>query len=266
MESNGSVFRRILVPLDGSFFAEQALPYALAAAPNAEFVLLAVTPVPEAERNELGQVVASVDEVAPRLEAAARNGLRRVEGAWLNRCEHVRLEVASGDPAEEILRLAETAACDLIVIASHGRGAGGRLLFGSVADRVAHNSPIPVLIIRPVDTAIEVTRVELRRLIVPLDGSALAAQALPVAAALAKQDALPLVLLRAIDLQHMCRPIPATSSFLKRSSTTWRTNRRLISTHAPPRSAPRASPSRRRSGAGRRSTRSPERRAKATWS
>ena len=54
-----------------------------------------------------------------------------------------RLE--EGDPAEEILRVAEDTGCDLVVMGTHGRGGLRRLLMGSVAERVLRNAPRPVL-------------------------------------------------------------------------------------------------------------------------
>ena len=91
-------------------------------------------------------------------------------------------------------------------MASHGHGAIGRVAFGSVADRVARCSPVPVLIIRPSDAAKEATPVRLRRLIVPLDGSRLADRALAAAETIAARQALPVVLIRAIDSAEVLGP------------------------------------------------------------
>ena len=70
---NGRVnpLNRILVPLDGSFLAEQALPYAKALAGDGEITLVAVTSLPEAVKDLAGHVVATVDEIV------ARTGRRR---------------------------------------------------------------------------------------------------------------------------------------------------------------------------------------------
>jgi nucleotide-binding universal stress UspA family protein len=59
--------------------------------------------------------------------------------------QHYLLE---GDPAEEIVELARDSLCDLIVMGTHGRTGLGRLLMGSVAERVMRRAPCPVLTIK----------------------------------------------------------------------------------------------------------------------
>ncbi len=53
--------------------------------------------------------------------------------------------VAIGDPAQEILKLIEKEKVDMVIIASHGRK--GHFHFGSVAEKVVKNSPVPVVTI-----------------------------------------------------------------------------------------------------------------------
>ena len=220
-------FARILVPLDGSTLAEQALRYAQAiGGAGAEFVLLAVVPPAGARRDLRGielyslglvppaitdqalqeHVVATVEEVQAQYDAAAREHLLTAARTWLGDRTRFTVQVATGDPAEEILRAVGARGVDLVVMASHGRGAVGRAVFGSVADRVAHASPVPVMIVRPRDTAAEVAPVLLHRLIVPLDGSELAARAVPVAEALARRLDLPVLLLHAVDPAQIMGP------------------------------------------------------------
>ena len=59
---------------------------------------------------------------------------------------HSRQEI--GDPAAEIIRVAEAEGCDLIVVGSRGQGALKSLLLGSVSDHVVHHAHCPVLIVR----------------------------------------------------------------------------------------------------------------------
>ncbi len=61
----------------------------------------------------------------------------------------MRAEVVSGDPAEEIMRYAETEGVDLIVMGTHGRKGLERIIFGSVAEQVVKNAPVPVLVVNP---------------------------------------------------------------------------------------------------------------------
>ena len=118
-----------------------------------------------------------------------------------------RRVVVAGQPEEEILAVAAAEGSGLIAMASHGRGAVGRWVFGGVADKMARTSPVPVLIVHPRDEAAAPAPVTIKRLLVPLDGSDLAAEALPVAEAYAKQLRVPVHLVRAIDIAALLPPV-----------------------------------------------------------
>ncbi|HWQ13325.1 MAG TPA: universal stress protein [Roseiflexaceae bacterium] len=124
-------YRTMLVPLDGSGFAELALAEArlLAAATGAELVLVAVV----GEGEDATQAAAYLDEVATRLRA-----------------DHlaVRTRVLAGSPAERLLEAADEEHADLIVMATHGRGGWRRLWLGSVASKVVEGATAPVLLVR----------------------------------------------------------------------------------------------------------------------
>lgn len=111
----------------------------------------------------------------------------------------MEVEIRFGDAAEEIIASAED--CDLVVMATHGRGAAGRLVFGSTADRVARHGSTPTLLIRAGAHPIE--PVSPRRVVVPLDGSPLAEQALPEATKLAKVLGSPIHLVRAVGVDEV---------------------------------------------------------------
>jgi nucleotide-binding universal stress UspA family protein len=162
----------ILVPLDGSNLAEQALPYAeKLVEPGCQLVLL-----------EVGEV--GDDEFS---------ALERHAGS------DVRLESAVGDPAEQILQVARDLGVGMIVMTTHGRGAVGRWAFGSVADEVTRTSPVPVFVVRPRDGDTKIVSI-IQRLVVPLDGSPLAEEALSTAMSLARRLRVPVHLVTAIDL------------------------------------------------------------------
>jgi nucleotide-binding universal stress UspA family protein len=155
--------QRLLVPLDGSEAAEVALRW-LPLLPAREITLLRVCD---------SQIASATEATAYLAEAATRlSPFDRI----------IATQVAMGSAAEEIVTAATTA--DLVMMSTRGAGGGGRLLFGSVADRVARHSPAPTLLIRggtePVSAA------ALRRIVVPLDGSSAAERALPVAIELAR--------------------------------------------------------------------------------
>jgi nucleotide-binding universal stress UspA family protein len=176
----------ILVPLDGSEEARAALPYAMAlATPGTEILLLTVVP---AEAG-VAAAQAALEPVARRLRTAGHA---------------VQTEIAVGDPAERILDTAARSGAGMIVMASHGRGAVGRLIYGSVADRVAREATVPTMVVRT--KSVPPGPVAITRLVVPLDGSPLAEASLPVAAAISTKLGTPLFLIRAINPVELLPP------------------------------------------------------------
>jgi nucleotide-binding universal stress UspA family protein len=170
---------RILVPVDGSPEASAALPYAAAlATPGTEIVLLTVVP----SATDADAARAGLETAAQRLRVAGQT---------------VRTEVATGNPARRIVDIAAELRAEMIVMASHGRGAIGRLIYGSVADRVGRESPVPVMVVRTKQLA--PGPVGISRLVVPLDGSSRAESALPVATTISQRLGTPVSLVRVVD-------------------------------------------------------------------
>jgi nucleotide-binding universal stress UspA family protein len=100
-------------------------------------------------------------------------------------------------PPTEAIKLTVGYGCDLIVMSTHGRTGVARTLWGSVADEVVRSANIPVLLVsahQPLPQA-DGCAPNFRRILVPLDGSALSEQALPVAGALAQVEGAEVVLL-----------------------------------------------------------------------
>ena len=177
---------RILVPLDDSPEARVALPYAAAlATPGTEIVLLTIVPSPT-----------DADAARTGLETAAQP--LRVAG------QTVRTEVATGDPARRIVDMAADLRAEMIVMASHGRGAFGRLIYGSVADQVGRESPVPVMVVRV--GQLQPGPVGITRLVVPLDGSARAEAALPAATSISRRLGTPILLVRVVDPADLMPP------------------------------------------------------------
>ena len=184
------MYERILVPLDGSDAAEAALAY-VSLLPSQQVRLLAV----ESDQAALSAVCTAARDCRAYLEAVAAP--LREQG------RDVDTVVAFGNPAEQVLTLA--AAADLVVMGSHGRGGVRRFVLGSVADEVARHAPVPVLIVRGGPQP----AVQLTRIVVPLDGSELAEQAMPVAAALAADLGAPVHLLRVLDVDALRATVQA---------------------------------------------------------
>lgn len=201
---------RVLVPLDGSTLAEQAIPVAAAVAGSAELIFLQVLSAPEPLRDPAGRVSVPADDVEAVLEERAQHELTAAAGNWRGVLSGTpRLLTARGDITEQILHVAQREGCDLIVAASHGRGAIARLAFGSVADRLSRSSTVPVLIVRPRDADAEIVKPEFDRIVVPYDGSELAAEAFPIAIAFAKTLGCGVHIVRAISPAAYA-PFPTT--------------------------------------------------------
>lgn len=141
--------KRILVPVDGSDYAETALEFVVENTPDATVILLHVINPAEAgysaeatvpsfseewyeEKQELSE------ELFDELEAVA-------DGAGVADVERV-LEV--GRPTQAIVDYADEHDIDQIVMGSHGRSGMSRILLGSVAETVVRRATVPVTVVR----------------------------------------------------------------------------------------------------------------------
>jgi nucleotide-binding universal stress UspA family protein len=153
------MFRRVLVPLDGSAESEDILSEAGRIAGEAAEILLAhVTPALPAPDLSVPEILR-----VPRRAVEYLDGLRK-------RLRHksVQLVLRQGDPGEEITQAALELGVDLIAMATHGSGGLRRVLMGSVAEEVVRRSTLPVLLARP---GCPRPGFELRDILVPLDGT-----------------------------------------------------------------------------------------------
>jgi nucleotide-binding universal stress UspA family protein len=149
------IFRRILVPLDGSALAEAILDHGIRFGrlePGAEVILVDVVQ-PVTSDVWLSYAALSPSEtvsVTHRQEQRARDYLegitRRLEAAGVRARSHV---VVAANVTAALLEMADTEQVDLVALATHGRSGLARLALGSVADKVIRGSRTPVLILRP---------------------------------------------------------------------------------------------------------------------
>ncbi len=207
---------RIAVTVDGSELAEQAIPYASAVAGrDGTVTLIHVMPSPEPLRGLFGTVMATVEDVERMERDAAAQMMDDIATRWTERVGNAfSIAVTSGDPAESILRVSGELEATVLVMASRGHGALGRLAFGSVADRIARTAPIPVMVVNPPDSPrADDDPFAVRRVVVPLDGSEIAAEALPVAADLAKATGATVHLITAVNAATMVVPTPIGSTY-----------------------------------------------------
>ena len=146
------MYDRILVPTDGSDVsaaAEQAA-IAFARAHGSEVVVLAVgQPQPPIASAEAAMAIDPGLDDAVLLAAArehARNVANAAEAAGVKCTSRAVLDYS---PADAILATADSHACDLIFMGSHGRRGLSRLLAGSVTQKVLADAHVPVMVMRP---------------------------------------------------------------------------------------------------------------------
>ena len=189
------MYRRILIPLDGSALAEQVLPLAqiFAARFNASVVLFQAIPSVHESLRVDGQVL-QVDEQTELLRGQAREYLEKICKDFAAAHIPAVSEVRVGAPAPAILEFAEGAEIDLIAITTHGRAGVLRWVYGSVADKLLHGAHVPLLLLRAREEP--VAPQSFTRLLVPLDGSPLAEEALAPARQMAAAFGAEMLLLR----------------------------------------------------------------------
>ena len=186
--------KRILVPLDGSDFAEGALSTAVALAmrDGAKLQLLCVVPTePPFGFTDEAMQVGWVDEV----KALQQDYMKQMAARVAARSEDLRVEasVSVGNVGATIREVSDTLDADLVILTTHGRGAFGRVWLGSTADQLLRCLERPVLLLPPTPAGEKPFAEDpVRQVLVPLDGSQAAEAAL---------DALPLLLSASGDLK-----------------------------------------------------------------
>jgi nucleotide-binding universal stress UspA family protein len=151
------MWKKILVPLDGSDLAELALPYAeeLANAFKSEIILLHVSEPSESHYQHMHELY--VKEVSDRI----KERIRRVTPV-----------VVSGKPADEIINYADKNKVGLIIMTSHGHSGIMSWATGSIANKLLQAADVPLLLVRAAKPKRKVQReVLLNRILLPLDGS-----------------------------------------------------------------------------------------------
>jgi nucleotide-binding universal stress UspA family protein len=164
----------LLVPLDGSRFAEHALPLALAIAERTGATLQVIR-----VHDPIVTATDGTDLAALEVDALLADREMTYLGGVVKRLAHVsavavRPNLVSGPVVSAIREAAEATSPDLVVMTSHGRGPWGRLWFGSIADQLLRRLPMPVLLVRPAEGDVDLAaKPAPRRILIPLDGSKL---------------------------------------------------------------------------------------------
>jgi nucleotide-binding universal stress UspA family protein len=199
------MFNKVLVPLDRSPLAEQAIgrAAAIARATNASIDLLLVHR--SFETMFAGNLEVDADTLAGEQHYIERMGAELCEGASVT----VTGGVHRGEPVATICERARDIEADLVVMTTHGRTGIGRALLGSIADGVVRNSTTTVLLLRPSENTNDRIAAHhlFRNVLIPLDGSVLAPEIFSAAAAVARASRAKITLLRVIA------PVPAIAPY-----------------------------------------------------
>lgn len=142
------MYKRVLIPLDGSRLAEGILPFMLQIAGPLDLDVALVRVVqplmPQAIEGTRHFVV---DDVEARLNEA-REYLAPVAADLRERGARVTIQARYGEPVTELVAAAQETDANLIAMTTHGRTGLGRLVFGSVAEAVLRQAEVPVLMMR----------------------------------------------------------------------------------------------------------------------
>ncbi len=197
------IYTKILIPLDGSALSESILPYARFLAKALKVPAELVYSIDPETISYLSTPDRSRPIVEAKLKQSGLDYLEPVSGSFPESLAVV-CSVIVGKPVDVIVERAAAEAGTLIAMATHGHSGLQRWALGSVADRVLHLSANHLFLVRPPRRAQSVGVAQLKKIIVPLDGSALSEQTLPYVALLATNMNLELLLLRVFSL-----PLPA---------------------------------------------------------
>jgi nucleotide-binding universal stress UspA family protein len=195
------MIRSVLVPLDGSPFAEHALPLTLAVARRANASLRLVyvhTPLAEVYPVEYPLTDDGLDcEIKTRQRVYLENAVRRIAGFSP---VSAAFTIREGPIVTAIQQEANAVQADLVVMTTHGRGPLARFWLGSVADALVREMSVPLLLVRPTLGKADWSKEPpLKHLLVPLDGSHLAERILDPAFAFGSIFGAAYTLLRVVE-------------------------------------------------------------------
>ena len=149
------MYRKILVPIDGSPTAQRGFEEALGLARVMGATLLLV--------NVMDPYPVSVEWASASTWQLIADGMRQHGRSLIDRARSTAIDVgvaaetklmesSAGRVADALIELVREAGCDLIVMGTHGRRGFNHLVMGSDAERVVRESPVPVLLVRHPDT------------------------------------------------------------------------------------------------------------------
>jgi len=200
------MYRNIMVPTDGSGFDREAIRVALRLAERSEAKIRLVRVLSQGSLFGVAAAAEGTSVAADVVRSEREKALSELY-ALAAECRStadadIGVDLHAGPVTDALEGYAKRHAFDLIVMSTHGRTGLSHLAWGSVTESLIRHTGIPVLVVKPPASYLNprVTAM-FKRILVPLDGSALAEQALPRAVELAKLDDAEIILLRVLTPQ-----------------------------------------------------------------
>ena len=222
------MYKKMLVPLDGSKTAEVVLPYVEELAGRLDLNLYFLHVNNSADREQQDDYRSYLDGIALRVKQKAID-IQEETGA--SKIIETSEEVVTGHTAEEIIQYADKKDVDMILLSSHGHSGIRQWAMGNNADKVLRKSHIPTLLVRAAVPEDIIHAEWCRRiLLVPLDGSQTAESVLPHVETLAKQrgpENIKVILIR------ICEPVFVMADYPEASmQLTWDEHIKRMQDHA----------------------------------
>lgn len=216
-----TAFRRVVACVDKSALARKVIPHAvaIARAMGAALTLMRVI-----EARPAGETPPDPVEWDIR-RREARDQVEQLGRDWRDEAARIEVEVAEGQPAEQICLWARDHRVDLTVLCSHGEGGVSEWDLGTTARKVIDRAPGSVLLI-PASVA-DTSAVCYRRLLVALDGSSRAESVIPLVTRLAKAQGAEIVLAHVVPVPELTETGPLSAEDLELREQLLRRNERI---------------------------------------
>ncbi len=222
--SPSSLFGTILVPLDGSVLAEQSLPFAegIAAATESRLLLARVISPFQWDFGFPGEYydAETMQKMVDTAMIATQTYLAKVAAPLLDRGIATQTVALFGEPVPILLdAIAKQHDIGMVVMTSHGRKGLARVALGSVTERIARLTPVPLLVIRSFGQEHEEPSTLFGRVCLPLDGSERAEQVIPLALKLAGTMTHAIELVRVVNATATNEAITEANQYLETMKT-----------------------------------------------
>jgi len=155
------MYRKILVPLDGSKLAECVLPHAETLAKLSKASVELVHVIEPVELPTRGGIALSIDDIK-QIESHSNKDAENYLHGIVEQLRHAGIKthskLLSGRAADSLVDYIHKSNFDLLIMATHGRSGISRWIWGSVAEKILHSSSIPVLLVRSLELTGSTTR------------------------------------------------------------------------------------------------------------